>query len=420
VPATENCDVLVVGGGIIGVCAAYYSAAAGATVTLLDRDDIGAGCSYGNAGLIVPSHSVPLAAPGVFRKALFWLLDPGSPFYIKPRSDRELLRWLRLFASYCNEEAVSLAIPVIRDLTRASIVLYREFESSAPGFAFGYRNNGLLTVYSTSRGQREGRTQAELLREFGIESRDLSAAAAREIVPAIRPAVIGGMYFPEDAHLVPADFVQGLAKKAAGMGVRIHPSTPVESFRFANRKVTATIAGGREFRSSEIVLASGAWSSALLRALNINLPMQPAKGYSVTVPMAPQTNLQTPLLLHEAKVAVTPMGGCVRLAGTLELAGFDTSINPRRVRRLVMNAQNCLSGIHDAHSVEAWAGLRPATPDGLPVVGRLKQFDNVTVATGHGMLGVTLGPITGKLVAEMVCHSHPTADSSALSPARFS
>ncbi len=415
---SESCDVLVVGGGVIGVCAAYYIAAAGGTVTLVERDEICGGCSYGNAGLVVLSHSIPLAAPGVFGKTLLWLLDPDSPFYIKPRLDLDLLRWLWRFAKSCRYQSTREAIPILRDLTRASIELYCEL-AAMKGLAFGFQKNGLLVLYTGSSGREEGRKQARLLQEFEIESQDLSPTRARQFASTIKPNIAGGTYYPEDYQLIPADFVRGLAKKAESLGVRMYPSTSVESFETAGRKISAAITSRGEIRPSEIVLAAGAWSSALLQALQAELPLQPAKGYSVTLKRSPQMNLLTPLLLHEAKVVVTPMGDAVRLAGTLELAGLETSINRRRVDGLLRSSQNYISGIPNPKPIETWAGLRPCTPDGLPVVGRLKQFKNLIIATGHGMLGLTLGPITGKLVSELIRNDSQTLDTEALTPARF-
>lgn len=264
-----------------------------------------------------------------------------------------------------------------------------------------------------------GRPQARLLQEFGIESEDLSPARAQQFAPPIKPGIVGGTYYPEDSHLIPADFVQRLANKAKDLGVKIYPLTSVESFSTTDGKISAVITSRGEIRASDIVLASGAWSPKLLQLLRVKLPLQPAKGYSVTVTAVSQMNLQTPLLLHEAKVAVTPMRELVRFAGTLELAGLDTSINHRRVNSLLRSSQNYISGIQDLRPLETWAGLRPCTPAGLPVIGRLEQFRNLIVATGHGMLGLTLGPITGKLVSQLVRNDSVTLDTKALNPARF-
>jgi len=415
---SEGCNVLVVGGGVIGVCVAYYCATAGANVVVVEQDAICSGCSYGNAGLIVPSYSTPLSAPGVFGKALLWLFDPESPFYIKPRFDADLLRWLALFAARCNQSAMRNAIPRLRDLARASIALYREL-LSASEFDCGYDQRGLLILCSTARGLQEGRAQSSLLREFGIASEEMNADATREIVPASKQDVAGGFYYPEDSHLVPSDFVRGLAKRAESLGVKFCSSTRVDSFELSEGAISAVLTSSGTFQASEIVIASGAWSAALLRGLKVRLPVEPAKGYSVTVAEPSHMKLQVPLLLHETKVAVTPMAGLIRFAGTLELAGFDTSINQRRLESLLRNSQRYLSGIENVGHVESWSGLRPCTPDGLPVLGRLGQLKNVVVATGHGMLGMTLGPITGKLVSEIISHGTATLDLAPFAPERF-
>ena len=413
-----TCDVLIIGGGIVGVCAAYYCANAGASVTLIEQSSICAGCSRGNAGLIVPSYSIPLPSPGIPRKALLWLLNPYSPFSVRARTDLSLLRWLRLFVQNCTIQAVRKAVPVIRDLTASSVRLYEEIFASQD-IRCHYEHKGALELYSTTAGQREGRAKAGLLGEFGIESSEVTPNRVREMVPASHSGIAGGTYYPGDSHLVPADFVQGLAEKAEKLGARILSGTRLNYLRIAGDTVAAAATSAGEILASEIVIAAGAWSSQLLGPLDLRLPLQPAKGYSVTLPASPDSIIETPLLLHEAKLAVTPMGGFTRLAGALEFAGFDLSVNPRRIRRLLQESRNYLSGIETPSSVEVWAGLRPCTPDGLPVIGRLKQFKNVVVATGHGMLGVTLGPVTGKIIAEMLFEKAPVFDLAPLSPVRF-
>lgn len=413
-----TCDVLIIGGGIIGVCAAYYCATAGASVMLIEQSSICAGCSNGNAGLIVPSYSIPLPSPGIPRKALWWLLNPYSPFYVRARADLSLLRWLGLFVQNCRIQAVRNAIPVIRDLAACSIRLYEEILASQD-VPCNYEHKGALELYVTASGLREGRAKAALLREFGIHSSEMTASAACELVPAACARTVAGTYYPGDSHLVPADFVRGLAKKVEKLGARVFSGTRVDSLRIAGDTVSAAVTSAGEILASEVVIATGAWSSQLLGQLDLCLPLQPAKGYSVTLPASPPLKVEIPLLLHEAKLAVTPMGDFIRFAGALELAGFNLSINPRRTRRLLQDSRDYLSGIKTPSSVEAWTGLRPCTPDGLPVIGRFKKFKNLVVATGHGMLGVTLGPVTGKIVSEMLFEKASAFDLAPLSPMRF-
>jgi D-amino-acid dehydrogenase len=416
--AVESCDVLVVGGGVIGVCAAYYCSAAGAKVILVERNAIGAGCSYANAGLIVPSYSIPLPTPQVLRKALS-LLGGDSPLRIKPRFDLDLVRWLLRFVANCNIRSVRRKLPILRELARASVRLYDELLSD-PDFECGYKRQGLLVLYKTLQGHEDGQSQAALLREFEIDSRPISTVAAREWAPAIRNTIIGGTYYPDDSHLVPSDFVRLLASRAESSGVKIYSGTRFDSFRLCDSRVSAAVTSRGDIEASHYVVASGVWSPALLETLRVRLPVQPAKGYSVTIPATSRTKLEVPLILHEAKVAVTPMHNTIRLAGMLGLAGLDASIESARVEHMLRASEAYLSGLEQARSVEPWAGLRPCSPDGLPIIGPLARHDNVIAATGHGMLGMTLGPITGKVVAEMIFQWQPTVDLRPVSPDRSS
>jgi len=415
---TKTHDVLIIGGGVIGVCSAYYLAQMGWTVTLLEKAEICAGCSYGNAGLVVPSHSIPLAAPGVLGKALKWMLNPESPFYIRPRLSPELISWLWRFRGACTTAHVRRALPVLRDLSYASLVLLKEL-AAIEGFHFGYRQNGVLAVFRTETGYEQGAREARLLEEAGIPAKHLNASEVRSIEPGLRPEVSGGVYFPDDAHLIPDAFVRGLARIAERKGVRIRTSTEVLGLRTRGRRIVAVETTEGHFQCDEVVLAAGSWSSEIARGLRLDLPIQPAKGYSVTF-RRPPNSPTVPLLLGEAKVGVTPMGETLRFAGTLELAGLDLSINRRRLDAMIRSAALYLASTQDLAVMETWRGLRPCTPDGLPLIGRLERVENLIVATGHAMVGVSLGPITGKLVAQLASDEEPMVDISLLRPDRFS
>lgn len=407
-------DVIVVGGGVVGVSCAHFLAERGRSVVVLDSGEIGSGCSYGNAGLVVPSHSIPMAAPGVLSKGLRWMLDPESPFYVKFRWDRELWSWLWRFRAACSEDAARRAIPLLRDLSLASVRLYDEL--AGPDCHYGRR--GLVLVYRTPRGLEEGRHEAELLRGHGLESKLLEEPALRALVPQLRPGLQGGIHFPGDAHLHPAMFVESLARRAEAKGVVFRPRTEVLGFERSGRRIGTLRTTKGDFRADQVVLAAGSWSPALGRDLGVGLPIQPAKGYSLTF-RSPSWSPEVPLLLMEAKVGVTPMGPVLRFAGTLELAGMDFSINERRVAAIRRGASEFLEGTESLELLEVWRGMRPCTPDGLPIVGRPARLENLVIATGHAMVGVSLGPVTGKLVAEIVQGERPSIDVAALSPSRF-
>ncbi|MBI1737344.1 MAG: FAD-dependent oxidoreductase [Candidatus Rokubacteria bacterium] len=412
-------DVVVIGGGVVGVATAYYLGRRGAAVTVVEKGEVAAGASYGNAGLVVPSHSVPLPHPGVLAQGLRFMLDRDSPFYVQPRLDRDLARWLWAFRRCCTDAHVRRAVPVIRDLSQASLALFADLASR---FDFGFRHDGLLVVYRSERGLDDGRHEARVLEAAGIVAKLVDGAAARALEPSLRPDIAGAVLFPDDAHVTPDRFVRGLARVAEGLGVTIRTHAEVLGFRTGGRRIRAVETTTGDVACDEVVLATGSWSPALGRALDLTLPIQPAKGYSVTYEQ-PADGPRLPMLLVESRVAVTPMrterGGWLRFGGTLELAGLDLSINRRRVEAITRGARQHLNLPADLPLVEIWRGLRPCTPDGLPMIGRTRRWENLVVATGHAMIGLSLGPVTGSLVAELLAGQPPSIDLAPLDPDRF-
>jgi len=411
-------DILIIGGGIIGVTAAYFLAEAGADVTLVEKGDIAAGSSYGNAGLICPCHSEPIPRPGVLTQGLKWLLDPESPFYIKPRLSPDLVTWLWRFQAHCNEAAVQRAIPLLRDMQRESLLLYQALIAQEQ-IDCDFERKGGLTLFRTEAGLAKGHHEVEAMGRFGLQMELLpDAAAVRALEPSIHPDIVGGIHYQEDAHINPARFVYALAERAQAKGATLLTGTEVLGFDMGERGLTAVRTSQGKHTAQQIVLAAGAWSTPIARQLGLAIPMQPAKGYSLTLPR-PANFLHTHLHLAEAKVAVTPMGSLLRLAGTLELAGFDLTINQRRVNAIRRTAGSYLIGLENQEPVEIWRGLRPCPPDGLPYIGRSARHPNLIIATGHAMLGISMGPITGQLVAQLACDQPTTLGLTPFSPDRF-
>lgn len=409
--------ILIIGGGVIGVCAAYYLAKCGRQVTLLEANDICSGASYGNAGFILYSHIIPLAAPGMLGQGLRWLLDSKSPFYIKPRLSRELISWLWRFQSACRKDRMEKSMVLIRDLYMKSRDLYQDLAEVAD-LDFGYREKGHLSLYNTKKGYEEAGQEAALMKKFGIEARMLGPSEVRDIEPHIQPDVKGGLYFPGDAHIIPADLVIQMADLIKEYGVDVRTSTEVLGFETERSRITKVRTTRGDFNPADVVLAGGAWSPVLTRDLKISLPIQGAKGYSVTY-RTTGNYPSIPLLLKEASVAVTPMGKMVRFAGTLELAGLDLSINQKRIDAFLHNVRGYLPGTENLELIEIWRGLRPCTPDGLPVIGRTRTCENLILATGHATIGMGLGPVTGKLVSQLVAHEVPEINIDPLSIERF-
>lgn len=412
-------DVIVIGGGVIGVCAAHYLRQEGASVTIIERNEIGSGCSFGNAGYVSPSHFVPLAAPGVLAKGIRWMLQPESPFYIKPRLDAGLLSWVWKFRSSCRERRSSTLMPLLRDLNLASAGLFAELSRNA-GFDFGFQTRGLFMLYNSEKGEHEQLEAAGLADKLGVEARVMTTDQINRLDPGLQSHARGGVYYPQDCHLDPSRFVQGMGELVAKSGVQVLTSTTVLGFDYSKGSIAAVATSRGKLASGEFVVAGGSWSPGILEGLGLRIPLQPAKGYSVTIDHPPRS-MSIPAILTEAKVAITPLGPRLRFAGTLELAGLDLSINRRRVGAILRAVPSYLSGFRsdDYAAIEPWAGLRPCSPDGVPFVGRFAQCRNLIAATGHAMLGVSLAPITGKLVSEIVGGKTPSVDLTPLSPDRF-
>ena len=414
--------VVIIGGGVIGLCAAYYCARRGWRVTVVERNGARRdGCSFQNAGMIVTSHFVPLAAPGMVALALKWMWNPASPFYVKPRLSPDLLAWGYRFWRAATKEHVRRAAPLLRDLSEASQRCYDEL-AALPGSDFGLVKKGLLMLCRSRHALDEETRTAEMGRALGIDSQVLDASAVAAVEPGIRMDVAGGVYFPQDHHLTPDRFVTQLQDRLAAEGVEFVWNTEVAGWRIErDRRVRAVATrDGHDIEGDEYVLCGGSWTPRIARQLGLTVPIEAGKGYSLTL-SNPRRIPMTCAILAEARVAVTPMGGALRFAGTMEIAGLNEDINPVRVRGIVAAAQDYYPEIRaaDFEGVVPWRGLRPCSPDGMPYVGRTARFANLSIAAGHAMMGMSLGPVTGRLIAEVLAGETPRIDLTQLSPDRY-
>jgi len=413
-------ETLIIGGGAIGICCAFYLHQLGKKVSVIEKGEICSGSSYGNAGLIVPSHSIPLAAPGVITQGLKWMFDPESPFYIKPRLDHEFISWLWKFRGACNEANVNRALPVLNNLNAVSLELFDEL-AALEGIEFNYEKKGVVQIFKTCKELDKGIKEARRLKEYGIESQVLENKDLNAYCGKMRTSSVGGLFFPQDAQLIPDRFVHQLARHVENSGVQLLTSVEVLGFEISGRQLTTVKTTRGNIAVEEVILAGGSWSSDLARELYIKLPMEPAKGYSVTF-KRPSICPEIPIMMAETKVVLTPMDDMLRFAGTLELAGFDMSINNRRLQAILKSIPDYFPDfdISSLELIEIWRGLRPCSPDGLPYIGRPRRYDNVIIATGHGMKGISLAPITGKLVAQLAADEQPQIDLTVLGIDRFS
>ncbi len=412
---SDRPDVLIVGGGMLGVCTAHGLVERGLRTTLLERGEICSGASHGNGGWICPSESAPLPGPGVIREALPWLLDPESSLGIRPRASLALLRWLWDFRRACNARAARESFRLHRALSLASLARYREL---AHRFEFGFTQRGLTLLFETEKAMRATQHEVDLLEAEGGNARWLALETLRERIPGLSPHLAGGLELPDDAHITPSDFVAGLAADVARRGAAIETHTEVLELEWSRRRPVRVRTTRGDFSADEVVLAAGAWTPQLTRGLGLRVPVEAAKGYSISVER-PERFPDAPLGLIEGMLFVTPMGSRLRFGGTLELAGLDMRMNRRRVDALARTLRRYLPGLPHTRTVEIWRGLRPLTPDDLPILGRPAGTSGLVLATGHGMLGISHGPISGELIAQLVSGEKPEIDLAPFSPDRF-
>jgi D-amino-acid dehydrogenase len=404
----DEVDVIIVGAGMIGVCTAYYLAEPGYQVTILEKDEVACGSSFGNAGLLVPSHSVPLAAPGVLWQGVKWMFDQRSPFYIKPKLDLELLSWLWRFGRAASPHRMLAGLKAIDALGAASRDLFDDM-IGAEQLNCDYQRKGWLLIYRDERQLAGAVEEMELLNQYGAQAKLLNRAESLRLAPGIQEGVIGGVYYPRECHLNPALFVRQLAANLERRGVIVHPHTEVLALSDINQPLIKVTTNNGTYKAKKLVITAGAWTAGMSKKIVPRLPVQPAKGYSLSLPPRPEIT-EVPLYLSEAKVAVTPLSNELRLAGTLELAGMDFSINQPRVEAILFAAEKYL-GVNDKlQDLTPWCGLRPCSPDGLPFIGPVPGYKDLYLSTGHCMMGITLGPGTGKLLAQLVSGKKPFID----------
>lgn len=412
--------VVIIGGGVIGLSTAYYCAERGLRVTVIERGGPARdGCSYGNAGMIVPSHFVPLAAPGMVALGLKWMWNPESPFYIQPRISPDLWRWCWQFWRSSTPAHVARSAPLLRDLHLASRTLYEGLAHEWNN-EFGLQPHGLLLLCKTAAALHEEAHMAEQARALGIPAEVVDAAGAAALDPAVRMDIHGAVYYPRDAHLSPQNLMAGLQRRLIERGVDFRWQTEVTGLERQGRRITGLQTRQGPLAADEVVLAGGAWSPELTQGLGLALPMQAGKGYSLTL-LKPRQLPRLCAIFTEARVAVTPLDGALRFGGTMALSGLNETIQPARVRGIIRAVSQYYPEFQSADFAEIapWRGLRPCSPDGLPYLGRTRRFDNLTLATGHAMMGVSLAPITGQLVAEQLTGATSSIDCTLLSPDRF-
>lgn len=410
--------VVIVGGGAIGLWSAWHLLQAGRQVTIIDKGDFTDGCSYGNAGMIVPSHFIPMASPGVISKGIQWMFKRDSPFYIRPRLDTGLVRWLWSFYRSSNKNHVADSIELLRDLHTESRELYKNLDKHH-GFDFGFQQKGILMLYKSISAERDELEMADQAHRLGIEAVHLTAEALSRVEPVVQISVRGAVHYPGDAHIVPHEFMRQMIQYLKRSGVEfLQNSEVVHIDDSASSGVDLQLQGGQYIEAKNVIVANGTWAGKLLKASGYYLPIQDGKGYSMTL-KHPVLKPTIPSILHEARVAITPMGDDLRISGTLEISGMDDGINPHRVNSILKAVPEYYPGIHTGNPGPVWFGYRPCTPDGLPCIGPMKKGSAVIIAAGHAMMGLSLAPVTGRIVSDILQNKQGKPHNK-LDPYRFS
>jgi len=406
--AKKSKRVIIIGGGIIGGFTAYYLSEKGWSVIVVDKEGFGQEASSGNCGLIVPNHILPLNSLDTLTKAFGWMLTKDSPLYIKPRLDTGLMKWFCQFAWHARPKAILDSAAGRHALLQSSFKLYPGF-IRAENVTCDWDMGGSLHIFRSARAWNAYRRTGALLNRFNIQSEPLDRKAIREFVPALAKGVSGGWFYRQTAHLRPERLMSELRRILVGRGVQILENCPVRSFRQDNDRAVSIVTQDQKLSADAFVLATGAWAPDFERVLGCRLPIQPGKGYSITMDR-PSAFPELPCFFEDQSMVSTPWPDECRLGGTMEFSGFDSRLNPQRLNALTRGFDG-YSEQWQSHAIkEEWCGFRPMTMDGLPFIDHSPRLKNVIVAAGHNMIGLSTAPGTGKLVADILDDALPDID----------
>ncbi len=412
--------VVIIGGGIVGLSSALYLKKSGWDVTVIDKGDFSDNCSYGNAGYVCPSHFVPLATPGIVKQGFKWMLNSKSPFYIQPRLSRSLMDWGLKFLKSATAEKVEQAAKPLLDIALLSIAEYEEW-NKIPEFDMAFERKGLVEIFQTAAKGDHGLHHVEKAREFGLEAEMLSMDQIRQMEPGVEINAIGGVYFKCDTHLYPKKLMNSLLKVLKDSGVNLVKNEMVTGCKKTAGRIANIITDKNEYAADKFILAAGSWSRELANQLGCSFPLVPGRGYSLTLEDSPY-KLNHPFVLMEGRVAITPMdGNKIRFGGTMEITSIKTPPRMNRVEGILNAVKNYFPefDVPLPSMDKVWYGFRPCSADGLPYIGRSTKIDNLVIATGHAMVGLSLGAGTGKLVEEIINEKKSSVDLQAFSPERF-
>ena len=412
-------DVVIIGGGVVGAMCAYHLANRGKSVAIVEARQFGAACSHGNCGYVSPSHVLPLTQPGAVRQNFFTAFRKSSSLYIKPRLSPSLMKWMLNFARRCNQRDMMHAAEALHAMLQSSRTLYGGL-IEAEQIDCDWEAGGLLFVFRTRDGFDHYRgTATELTEKFGLEIDEIGQDRLLKLEPALKPeSTSGGFSFPGDAHLRPDRLMRGMRTVLEQLGVDLIENAPMTALRRENGKASGVQYQGGEIEADRVVIATGAFTPMLNEKLGLRVPIQPGKGYSLTMPR-PSICPTRPMIFEQDHVAITPWKSGYRIGSTMEFSGYDATLNPARLENLRRVAAKYLKEPAASPELEQWFGWRPMTWDSLPIIDRSPADENVWLAVGHNMLGISMATGTGRLIAELMDGDTPHVDPAPYSALRF-
>ena len=411
--------VTIIGGGIIGLCCAYYLNKEGHDVTIIERGNITDGCSFGNMGFVSPSHFMPLASPGIISEGLKYMLNSSSPFYVKPRINIDFLKWSYHFYKNCQYAPATKNATHLHNILKLSRLLINDLKMDL-GDTFSLEEKGCLMMcrQQTTLGHEFG--MAKNAEKLGLSIQRLNASEVQQLEPDVEVAVAGAVLFKDDCHFDPAKLMNALKTYLENKGVRFQLGATVTSFDILKHRVCAVNTDNGKFQATQVVIATGSWLPEVAKMLGIKMLLQPGKGYSYTYGQV-EKNIHYPAILVDGRCAVTPWGQKLRIGGTMELSGFNNNVLIKRMHGIYTSVKKFYPElcIEPPSLEKVWHGLRPVTPDGLPYIGRAGTFENVIFAGGHAMLGMSMGAATGKIVCQLLENKKTEIDISSFRIDRF-
>lgn len=413
--------IAVIGGGIIGLASAYYLKKENHDVVVIDKAIPGEACSAGNMGWVCPTLSGPVPAPGLVATSIKWMLKKDSPLYIKPTVIPSLAGWLYRFWRHCNERDFINSYAANLEISKNTLTLFDELQAEGE-VKFEMHSDGLLFLFTNEREIEMKYEELKFVTRIGLpEPVKKTREEVLKLVPNITDAVIGGLMLPAERHVRPESLSKGLYDWLKANNVEIKENTEVTDFIKENGRIKAVMTSAGKIEADQFLLTTGVWSGLMAKKLGFKLPMTAGKGYSITIENPDPKNVpfKPSLYLGTSKVGLSPYNGALRIAGTMELSGMNTYIDEKRVQGLRNSVKKYLNFTFDRSKEVIWTGMRPMTPDGNPVLGKVPGNDNLYIATGHAMSGVSMSLSTGKIMSDLITYDKTEIDITPFSVTRF-